>query len=79
MNKNVRCSKYACNCWNAREPECVQHSAARPGQRPKDWRTDVLKELRKKLAEAPEGFTEQRLRAAYQHQLADIISLVNYE
>ncbi len=47
-------------------------------ERPADWRTDALRELRQKLAARPEGFTEDRLRRAYQHELADIISIVKH-
>jgi len=47
-------------------------------ERPQDWHTDVLKELRKKLAARPEQFTETNLRRAYQHALADIISMVHH-
>ncbi len=46
--------------------------------RPADWRTDALYELRRKLAEQPEGFTLDRLRQAYHHELADLISLVKH-
>jgi type I restriction enzyme, R subunit len=46
--------------------------------RPRDWSTTVLIELRNKLAERPEKFTETNLRRAYQHQLADIISIVHH-
>jgi type I restriction enzyme R subunit len=37
-----------------------------------------LKELRQKLAARPEKFTEENLRKAYQHALADIISIVHH-
>jgi type I restriction enzyme R subunit len=47
-------------------------------ERPSDWRTDALAELRQKLMTRPEGFTEDRLRRAYQHELADIISIVKH-
>lgn len=47
-------------------------------ERPSDWNTDALKELRNKLATRPEQFTEARLRVAYQHALADIISIVHH-
>jgi type I restriction enzyme R subunit len=47
-------------------------------ERPQDWRTDALKELRNKLAARPEQFTETNLRRAYQHALADIISMVHH-
>ncbi len=47
-------------------------------ERPSGWRTDALYELRQKLAARPEGFTEERLRQAYQYELADIISMVKH-
>ena len=37
-----------------------------------------MSELRHKLESRPEGFTEQKLRQAYHHELADIISLVKH-
>ena len=46
--------------------------------RPRDWKTDALKELRQKLECRPEKFTEANLRRAYQHALADIISIVHH-
>jgi len=47
-------------------------------ERPADWSTDALKELRDKLAARPERFTEERLRIAYHRALADIISMVHH-
>jgi len=47
-------------------------------ERPAHWRTDALRELRQTLQARPEGFNEQRLRRAYHHELADIISLVKH-
>lgn len=47
-------------------------------ERPADWKTDALKELRAKLAATPQHFTQENLRRAYQHQLADIISIVKH-
>jgi type I restriction enzyme R subunit len=47
-------------------------------ERPQDWHTEALKELRNKLAARPEQFTEANLRRAYQHALADIISMVHH-
>jgi type I restriction enzyme R subunit len=44
--------------------------------KPEGWGTDALTELRKKLEQAPENFTERKLRQAYNHELADIISMV---
>lgn len=46
--------------------------------RPAGWSTNALGELRQKLESQPEGFTEQKLRQAYHHELADIISLVKH-
>lgn len=47
-------------------------------QRPAKWDTSALLELRQKLSAQPEGFTEDRLRQAYQHELADLISIVKH-
>jgi type I restriction enzyme R subunit len=47
-------------------------------KRPRDFDTRALTELRRKLAEAPERFTEPNLRKAYQKELADIIALVRH-
>jgi type I restriction enzyme R subunit len=47
-------------------------------ERPAGWHTDALRELRQKLAARPERFTVDNLRRAYQHQLADIISIVKH-
>lgn len=47
-------------------------------ERPADWSTEALHELRQKLASQPEGFIEPRLRQAYGHSLADIISMVKH-
>jgi type I restriction enzyme R subunit len=47
-------------------------------KRPTEWDTDALRELRQKLGAQPEGFTEERLRRAYQHELADLISIVKH-
>ena len=50
--------------------------------RPADWGTDALGELRKKLATTREKFTEDNLRkahaGAYNKPLADIISMVKH-
>lgn len=46
--------------------------------RPQDFRTAELRELRMKLASRPERFTEENLRRAYQRELADIISMVRH-
>jgi type I restriction enzyme R subunit len=45
--------------------------------RPRDWDTGALDELRKGLARQPEGFNLPDLRRAYHHALADIISMVH--
>ena len=47
-------------------------------ERPAGWGTQALSELRQKLESRPEGFTEDNLRKAYHHELADIISLVKH-
>nr|MBC8446500.1 DEAD/DEAH box helicase family protein [Chloroflexota bacterium] len=47
-------------------------------ERPADWRTGALRELREKLGAHPQRFTEKNLRRAYQHELADIISMVKH-
>jgi type I restriction enzyme R subunit len=48
--------------------------------RPQDWSTDALKELREALTSAPERFTEDNLRRAFEAKhhkaLIDIISMV---
>ena len=46
--------------------------------RPREFRTGELRELRLKLASRPERFTEENLRRAYQRELADIISMVRH-
>jgi type I restriction enzyme, R subunit len=50
--------------------------------RPKDWNTDALAELRKKLASTPEHFTVDNLQKAhearYHKALVDIISMVKH-
>jgi type I restriction enzyme, R subunit len=45
-------------------------------KRPKDMNTDLLDELKKKLTERPEEFTEYHLRRAYGNNLADIIGMI---
>jgi type I restriction enzyme R subunit len=47
-------------------------------ERPAGWRTDALRELRDRLAAQPDGFNDERLRRAYKHPLADIISMVKH-
>jgi type I restriction enzyme R subunit len=47
-------------------------------ERPRDWGTEALDELRRSLARQPEGFTDADLRRAYHHALADIISMVHH-
>jgi len=50
--------------------------------RPQDWSTDSLAELRKKLATAPQHFTSENLERAhavrYHKNLIDIISMVKH-
>lgn len=46
--------------------------------RPEEFRTGQLRELRLRLASRPERFTEQNLRRAYHRELADIISVVRH-
>jgi type I restriction enzyme R subunit len=46
--------------------------------RPAEFRTEHLRELRAKLAARPERFTEPNLRRAYHNNLADIISIVRH-
>jgi hypothetical protein len=50
--------------------------------RPKDWNTTALTELRQKLAAAPQRFTRENLRKAheihYRKALIDIISMVKH-
>jgi len=46
--------------------------------RPAEFRTEHLRELRDKLAARPERFTEPNLRRAYHNNLADIISIVRH-
>jgi len=50
--------------------------------RPKDWSTNALAELRRKLATTPQHFTEENLRRAhaarYSKALIDIISMVKH-
>lgn len=47
-------------------------------ERPSGWGTQALRELRQKLEARPEGFSEENLRRAYHHELADIISIVKH-
>jgi len=51
-------------------------------ERPKDWSTAAINELRKKLAQAVERFTVENLQRAhalhYQRALVDIISMVKH-
>ncbi len=46
--------------------------------KPSQFHTKELAELRKKLASRPERFTEENLRRAYQNDLADIISIIRH-
>jgi type I restriction enzyme R subunit len=51
-------------------------------ERPKEWGTNALLDLRKRLTTSPEGFTESNLQKAheqcYHKALADIISMVKH-
>jgi len=47
-------------------------------ERPVDWNTDALHEIRIKLRKNPYKFTEDNLRKAYQNELADIISIIKH-
>jgi type I restriction enzyme R subunit len=47
-------------------------------ERPAGWNTDALYDLRQRLRARPEHFTDDRLRKAYHHELADIISMVKH-
>ena len=50
--------------------------------RPRDFHTEELKELRQKLASKPDNlmdkFNERNLRRAYKNELADIISIIKH-
>lgn len=46
--------------------------------KPSDFHTKELTELRKKLASRPERFTEDNLRRAYHNELADIVSIIRH-
>ena len=46
--------------------------------RPSQFKTKELTELRKKLASRPERFTEENLRRAYHNELADIVSIIRH-
>jgi len=64
------------------EKQSEIHAIAVLIDRPRDWRPEILDELRKRLAETPERFTEDRLRlahaATYRKSLVDIISMVKH-
>jgi len=51
-------------------------------QRPADWNTEALSELRRELAATPEYFSEETLQKAhkmeYNKELADIISMIKH-
>jgi len=47
-------------------------------EKPSNFTTDELTELRQKLSKRPEKFTEKNLRKAYHNELADIISIVRH-
>ena len=57
------------------EPDTIQALSVLL-KRPKDLNTDLLDELRQKLAQRPEHFTVEHLRRAYGNELADIIGMV---
>ena len=46
--------------------------------KPREFDARSLADLRRKLADRPERFTEENLRKAYQKQLADIISMIRH-
>lgn len=46
-------------------------------KRPKDLNTNILGELKKKLADRPEEFTENHLRSAYGSDMADLIGMIS--
>jgi len=46
--------------------------------RPSEFRTRELTDLRRKLSSRPERFTEENLRRAYHNELADIISIIRH-
>ncbi|WXG44285.1 MAG: type I restriction-modification enzyme R subunit C-terminal domain-containing protein [Promethearchaeati archaeon SRVP18_Atabeyarchaeia-1] len=46
--------------------------------KPKDFGTRELSDLRKKLEARPEHFTEENLRKAYHNELADVISIIRH-
>jgi len=45
---------------------------------PQKFGTNELKELREKLANRPERFTEENLRRAYHNELTDIVSMIRH-
>jgi len=47
-------------------------------EKPASWNTSALKELRTKLSQTPERFTDDNLRRAYKYPLADIISMIKH-
>jgi type I restriction enzyme R subunit len=47
-------------------------------KRPSGWNTKVLYDLRKELQKNPYKFTEEKLRKAYNYELADIISIIKH-
>ena len=47
-------------------------------EKPKEFTTKELSDLRKKLSSRPERFTEENLRKAYHNELADIISIIRH-
>lgn len=47
-------------------------------ERPQGWGNAALGELRQALSASSEGFSEEKLRQAYHHNLADIISMIKH-
>lgn len=47
-------------------------------EKPASWNTKALKELRQKLSQTSERFTDDNLRKAYKYPLADIISMIKH-
>jgi len=47
-------------------------------KKPASWNTTTLRELRTKLSQTPEKFTDDNLRKAYKYPLADIISMIKH-
>jgi len=58
-----------------KEPDSIEALAILL-KRPKDLNTDLLDDLREKLAARPEQFSVKHLRRAYNNNLADIIGMI---